>query len=79
MQEDDRAIFKFLECFEAEVIGHHGGPAPIKIRESLRQLAQGEISDRERAALVDLLAAHPEWICFLADEVKSLRTQCDAG
>ena len=75
MQEDDRAIFKFLQRFEAEVIGHQDEPLPIKVLENLRQLARGEVSPQERAALVDLLAAHPECIRFLANEVKLLRTK----
>jgi hypothetical protein len=77
MRKDARTIFKFLQRFEAEFIGHKGEPPPIEIREKLRQLARGEISGPERAALVDLLAAHPEWIPSLADDVKLLRKRGD--
>jgi len=75
MRADGRAIFKFLQRFEAEVVGHQGEPPSVEIREKLRRLARGNVSARERAALVDLLQTHPEWIRFLADEVKSLRTK----
>jgi hypothetical protein len=77
MHEDGRTIFKFLQRFEAEVIGHQGEPPPIEIRQSLRQLAQGEGVGREWASLLDLLAAHPEWMRLLADEIKSLRKRGD--
>jgi hypothetical protein len=73
MHEDGRTIFKFLQRFEAEVNGHQGEPPPIEIRAKLGQLARGEGLGRENATLLELLAAHPEWMRFLGDEIKSLR------
>jgi hypothetical protein len=77
MHEDGRTIFKFLQRFEAEVIGHQGEPPPIEIRQKLGQLARGAGFGQEWACLLDLLAAHPEWIRFLADEIKLLRKRAD--
>jgi hypothetical protein len=74
MHKDGRAIFKFLQGVGGEVSGYKGELPPIEICENPRQLARGQISAPERTALIYLLEAHPEWIRFLADEVKSVRT-----
>jgi hypothetical protein len=79
MHKDGRAIFKFLRQFEAKVIRHSGEPPSVEIRENLRQFARGNISAPERTALIYLLEANPKWIRFLADDVKSLRTEGDSN
>ena len=73
MTERFHILLNFLERFDNEVQGRElcepAGDAKVK----LQRFARGSLPEPEQAKVFALLDQNPEWIGWLAQEVKSLR------
>jgi len=73
MANEFEILAGFLAKFGDEVEGRESQNLPKDVEVKLRELAQGNLVETERARLFDLLKENPAWIGRLADEVKALR------
>ena len=73
MSERFEILLKFLERFEGEVEGREMSKPDGNARLKLDRLAHGTLPEREQQEAFALLDQHPEWIGWLAREVKALR------
>ena len=73
MSDAFRILARFLEQFDLEVEGRSQEDPPEEVQSRLRRFAQGTLGPAEREDLVGLLRAHPQWVAFLAREVKAQR------
>ncbi len=64
----------FLERFGDEVEGRELRDMPPDVGVKLRDLAQGNLPESDRAELFKLLNENPAWLGRLAEEVKALRS-----
>ena len=66
-------LARFLQRTEGEVEGRElQEPAePTKIQ--LKRLARGELSERDQSELFAELNSHPDWVTWLAREIKEMR------
>lgn len=74
MDDTFKILAEFLDKFGDEVEGRQFSEPAEETKKQLRQLARGELPAAERSALLNQLISHTEWISWLAQEVKSLRT-----
>ena len=58
---------------EPEVVGRGDFGPPQNMQKLLRAFAEGKLNTDQRAEVVALLRRNPEWVPFLAREVKTLR------
>ena len=73
MSETFAILAGFLDKFSGEVEGRElAEPAPEE-KNRLKQLARGELADGSQTELLSLLSRNPQWIAWLAEEVKTLR------
>jgi hypothetical protein len=68
-----QSLLKFLERFDDEVQGRQSPEPAGDERMKLQRLARGTLPEREQAEAFVLLDKNPEWIGWLAKEVKALR------
>lgn len=69
----------FLDRTDFEVEGRalETSPPPPAVREQLRALARGQLSEARQKEIFDQLRQNRQWISLLADEVKALRVSAD--
>ncbi len=72
MSNEFEILARFLERFGDDVQGRELTEAPTP---KLRAFAQGTLTPTERADLLAGLQDNPEWLAWLAQEVKALRAQ----
>jgi len=63
----------FLERYEGEVEGRAVSEPPPEAQQQLRSLARGDLPEAEQADLFSALYQNPEWIGWLAREIKARR------
>jgi hypothetical protein len=68
-----QSLLKFLERFDDEVQGRESPEPTGAEKMKLQLLARGTLPAREHAEAFALLDKNPEWIGWLAREIKSLR------
>jgi len=73
MPDQFEILARFLERFGDEVEGREVGDPGDDTRARLKQLARGELPEAEQAELFARLNRNPEWIAWLAREVKAMR------
>jgi hypothetical protein len=73
MIERFQILLKFLERCDAEVQGRELSEPTEEVKAKLQRFARGSVSEPEQADIFCLLDQHPEWIGWLAQEVKGLR------
>lgn len=61
----------FLDHFGREVEGRELSEPTQEAKAKLEQLARGTLPDAEQAEVWDLLNQNPEWVHWLAQEVKA--------
>ncbi len=66
-------LARFLQKFGDEVEGRQATELPQETRAKLTQLAHGKLEPAVRTELMAQLGQNPEWVAWLAQEVKSLR------
>ncbi len=73
MSDKFEILLKFLERFDEEVQGRELSEPEGAAKTKLERLARGTLPDREQPEVFALLDRNPEWIGWLAQEVKALR------
>ncbi len=73
MSDKFEILLKFLERFDEEVQGRELSEPDGEAKTKLECLARGTLPDREQPEVFALLDRNPEWIGWLAQEVKALR------
>ncbi len=68
----------FLDRFGEEVEGRALQEPSEDVELKLRDLARGTLPAAQRAEAISLLHGHPQWIEWLAHEVKALRDEPEA-
>jgi hypothetical protein len=68
-----QSLLKFLERFDDEVQGRASPEPTGDAKAKLQRLARGALPEPEQAEAFALLDKNPEWIGWLAREVKALR------
>jgi hypothetical protein len=66
-------LARFLEKYGDEVEGRQLTELPEETRTKLTQLAHGALEPAARTELLVQLSHNPDWVAWLAQEVKSLR------
>lgn len=66
-------LAQFLQRAEGEVEGRELQEPTVETKTQLQRLARGELAEGEQAGLFAELNSHPDWIVWLAREVKNLR------
>ena len=66
-------LARFLQKFGDEVEGRQATELPQETRAKLTQLAHGKLEPAARTELMAQLGRNPDWVAWLAQEVKSLR------
>lgn len=61
----------FLDHFGKEVEGRELSEPTQEAKRKLEQLARGTLPDAQQAEVWDLLNQNPQWILWLAQEVKA--------
>jgi hypothetical protein len=65
----------FLARYGVEVEGRETSPLPAEMENKLRAFARGALSEEEQLDLIRRLNEHPDWVAYLAGEIKALRMQ----
>ncbi len=73
MTEQFQILLKFLERFDDEVQGRELSEPAGDTKIKLQRFARGTLPEPEQADAFALLDRNPEWIGWLAKEVKGLR------
>jgi len=63
----------FLARYGDEVEGREAAPLPPEVEEQLRSFARGQLTGSTQSEVIQQLGQHPDWVAFLATEVKALR------
>jgi hypothetical protein len=66
-------LAQFLQRAEGEVEGRELQEPAEETKLQLKRLARGELAEREQTSLFTELNSHPDWIVWLAREVKNMR------
>lgn len=66
-------LARFLQKFGDEVEGRQSTELPEETRAKLTQLAHGKLEPAARTELMAQLSHNPDWVAWLAQEVKGLR------
>jgi hypothetical protein len=74
MNDKFQILLKFLDRFDDEVQGRELSEPPAEAKTRLQQFARGGLPEQEQAKIFGLLDENPEWIAWLAQEVKGLRS-----
>ena len=67
-------LLRFLERFDDEVQGREVSEPSEDAKVRLQRFARGALPEVEQTEVFDLLDRHPEWIAWLAREVKGRRS-----
>lgn len=63
----------FLARYGDEVEGRETASLPAEVAEQLRRFARGQLAGPAQGEIIQQLGQHPDWVAFLATEVKALR------
>lgn len=63
----------FLAHYGDEVEGRESAPLPADVPGQLRRFARGQLAGPAQGEIIRQLGEHPDWVAFLATEVKALR------
>jgi len=63
----------FLARYGDEVEGRETVPLPSDVADQLRRFARGQLAGPAQGEIIQQLGQHPDWVAFLATEVKALR------
>ncbi len=63
----------FLARYGDEVEGHESTPLTTEVADQLRRFARGQLAGPAQGEIIQQLGQHPDWVAFLATEVKALR------
>jgi hypothetical protein len=74
MNDTFQILARFLEHFGDEVEGRELAEPADDVKIKLRQLAGGGLPEPEQAELFNQLNRNPQWIAWLATQVKSRRS-----
>jgi hypothetical protein len=73
MLAEFKVLFDFLELIGDEVVGRQSARPPPQVEQSLRSLLSGELDERKRRELCEVLREQPKWLAWLADQIKDRR------
>ena len=73
MTDKFQVLLRFLDRFDGEVEGRELSEPPAETKGRLQRFARGALPESEQAQIFALLDRNPEWIPWLAQEVKGLR------
>lgn len=73
MPNNFETLAGFLARYDDEVEGHETAPLPADVADQLRRFAQGQLTGPAQGEIIQQLGQHPDWVAFLATEVKALR------
>lgn len=73
MPDTFQILARFLERYGDDVEGRALPELDAATRDKLLRLARGNLPESDRAELFTLLNRNPEWVAWLAREVKALR------
>jgi hypothetical protein len=74
MSNTFRILAQFLKRTGEEVEGRELQEPPAEAKTKLRRLARGQLPEAEQPEVFGELNRHPEWVNWLATEIKGLRT-----
>jgi hypothetical protein len=74
MQNTFEILAGFLARYGEEVEGRETSPLPTEIKNKLLAFARGDLTETDQLDLIRRLNERPDWIAFLAGEIKALRT-----
>jgi len=75
MNDTFQIISGFLDRFGAEVEGRILQEPPDEVKASLERFARGNLPTEEQPGVFEILNRNPQWVAWLASEVKSLRPE----
>jgi hypothetical protein len=75
MQNTFEILTGFLARYGADVEGREASPLPAEMIAQLKAFARGDLTEAEQMDLIRRLNERPDWIAFLAGEIKALRMQ----
>ncbi|HEY5705693.1 MAG TPA: hypothetical protein VIS96_08980 [Terrimicrobiaceae bacterium] len=73
MPADFQVLFRFLDLTEGEVQGRQSARPPPQVENSLRALLSGELDERKRRQLCEMLRDQPRWLAWFAEQIKHRR------
>jgi hypothetical protein len=73
MQNTFEILMGFLARYGAEVEGRELSSLSVETKTRLQRFARGQLYESEQLDVIGQLHERPEWIAFLAEEVKVLR------
>jgi hypothetical protein len=73
MSDTFQILSGFLDRFGAEVEGRILQEPPDEVKSRLEQFARGSLPVEEQTGVFEMLNRNPQWVAWLASEVKSLR------
>jgi hypothetical protein len=73
MADTFQILAKFLEKYGDEVEGRELQEPSEEAKQQLRRLARGSLPEAEQADVFAQLNRNPQWVGWLAQEVKGLR------
>ncbi len=79
MNNDLHTLIEFLGHFGPQVSGRGFSAPEVGVMHLFHRFIAGHVTDEERAEICELLRFHPEWIRWLADQVKAARSPFEAS
>jgi hypothetical protein len=73
MSNTFQILAQFLQRAEGEVEGRELQEPAEETKLQLKRLARGELPERDQTGLFAELNGHPDWIVWLAREIKAMR------
>jgi hypothetical protein len=73
MPDTFQILARFLERYGDDVEGRAVAEPAVDLQEKLQRLARGTLPETEQEELFTVLNRNPDWISWLAREVKALR------
>jgi hypothetical protein len=73
MENTFEILAGFLGRYGVEVEGREASPLPTEMESKLRDFARGALTDEEQLDLIRRLNDRPDWVAYLAGEIKALR------
>lgn len=67
-------LAQFLQRAEGEVEGRELQEPAEETKIQLQRLARGELAEGDQTGLFAELNSHPDWVVWLAREIKKMRT-----
>ena len=74
MNNTFQILARFLQKAEGEVEGRELQEPAEDAKVQLKRLALGELAEREQTTVFSELNRNPDWVAWLAKEIKAMRT-----